>query len=1245
MSKFSHNLLEPFSSCSTFVDVLRYRSLTQQNRNAFTFLLNGEIPQATLNYQELDRRSRRVAAQLQALGLTGERALLLYPAGLDFLIAFCGCLYAGVVAVTAYPPRNQRNTPRIKAIAIDAQAAIALTTTEILPTVQPLMADKTELKSLQWLTTDNLDEGIEDTWQEPVINPETLAFLQYTSGSTGTPKGVMISHGNLIHNAATTYQFMEYSAASKVVTWLPMYHDMGLIGGILQPLYGGFPCMLMPPTSFLQRPYRWLQAISQNQATSSGGPNFAYELCTQKITPEQKATLDLSSWSVAFNGAEPIRHDTLERFAAAFAECGFRKEAFYPCYGMAEATLMISGVSKHQAPLIANIDKLALAKNQVIHSDVTNSNTQTFVSCGRVVPQQQVKIVNPDTLCPCPADCVGEIWVSGPSVGQGYWQRPQETKATFQSYLSDPDKDPFMRTGDLGFMQDGELFITGRAKDLIILRGRNLYPQDLEYASEHSHPALRIGGNVAAFTIEKEQEEKLVIVQELEFRQQPEVEEVAAAIREAIASEFEVQVYAVVLTRPGKIPKTSSGKIQRRACKAAFLAENLAVYGHSILSEYSYSQINLAPLINREAMMGLPKAEQNSLLTTWLQQQVAAILKISLTQINTQQPLLALGIDSLTAFELKNAIADQLHITVAVEDLFAGATVEQLTSQILHQWELQPETEIVSIPPAPVQVSYPLSAAQKRLWFLQQVEPDNFAYNIAASIQLTGKLNLAALTDSLNTLMQRHQILRTAFISSDNQPAQVIREVQLTVPVVDFTHIASTEQPDQVQKQAIEQAQQPFNLSQAPLLRVLLLRLGEQEHTLLLTIHHIIADGWSMGVLLHELAVLYTANCQKQPCSLTPLAIQYQDFAVWQQQWLTTLQKQLNYWMQQLTGELPILELPTNRPRPAVQSNHGARLEFTLSQSLSKELKKLSQQENVTLFMLLLAGFKTLLYRYTRQTDILVGTPLAGRPTVNTEKLLGCFINTLVLRTDLSDNPRFRELLAQVRQVALGAYNHQDLPFESLLEALKPTRNLSHTPIFQVSFVLQNAPIMSTWELPELRLQPVEVDNGTAKLDLTLYMVDTEQGLVGSFEYNTDLFDAETISQMGGHLQTLLTGIVDNPDKHLEDLPLLTIAEEQKIFQHGQKPQTEYPQNLCIHQLFEEWVARTPEAIALVYNQQSLTYQQLNQRAQELGQYLQQLGVTSEVRVGICLDRSLDLMVAILGVLKAGGAYVPLDPN
>ncbi|HBE34260.1 MAG TPA: hypothetical protein DD990_23945, partial [Cyanobacteria bacterium UBA11368] len=588
--------------CATLVELLRHRAQAQPEQTAYIFLQDKETEFLRLTYQQLDAKAKAIATILQSKGLSGERALLLYPPGLDYLAAFFGCLYAGVVAVPAYPPRNQRNTPRIQAVVKDATAAQALCTTTILSKVQSLL----NLGQLQWLTTDIIPDEIEENWQAPLVKSDTLAFLQYTSGSTGTPKGVMLSHGNLMHNAAMTYQVMEHSPSSKFVSWLPVYHDMGLIGGILQPLYGGFPCILMSPASFLQSPYRWLKAISDYGGTTSGAPNFAYDLCVQKITPEQRKTLDLSTWSVAFNGAEPVRSDTLERFSTAFAECGFRREAFYPCYGMAEATLMVSGVLKKAIPAIKTVRVEELESDRVVDALMENQNVRSLVSCGKSIPEQQIAIVNPQTLTRCLPDQVGEIWVSGPSIGGGYWQRIEETNQTFGAYISDTGEGPFLRTGDLGFLDNGELFITGRAKDLIIIRGRNLYPQDIELTAERSHAALRSHSG-AAFAVEidnrllqktssltgkmpipqefleKSNEERLVIVQELEFRAKPNVEEITAAIRSAIAQEYEVQVYGVILVKPGSIPKTSSGKIQRLGTKAAFLAGELEVIGSSIL--------------------------------------------------------------------------------------------------------------------------------------------------------------------------------------------------------------------------------------------------------------------------------------------------------------------------------------------------------------------------------------------------------------------------------------------------------------------------------------------------------------------------------------------------------------------------------------------------------------------------------------------------------------------------------------
>ena len=577
MSNGFIDLSDMRSEVLTLVGLLGYRAQNQPDQIAYTFL-DGETEADRITYQELDRQARAIASQLQSLNATGSRALLLYPPGLEFIAAFFGCLYAGVVAVPAYPPRRNQNMSRLQAILASSQATLALTTTPLFSYIESRFTEEPALAQLRWLTTDNIARDQTAAWQQPDVNPDTLAFLQYTSGSTGTPKGVMVSHGNLLHNCALIHKSFADTPNSRGVSWLPPYHDMGLIGGVLQPLYVGAPMVLMSAIMFIQKPLRWLQAISQYQATTSGGPNFAYDLCIDKITPEQRASLDLSSWEVAFTGAEPVRAETLEQFAATFADCGFRREAFHPCYGMAETTLIVSGGLRNAAPVIRQVDGIALERNQVVTATGKQEITRTIVGCGQNLLDQKVAIADPQSLTLRPPNQVGEIWVSGASVAQGYWQRPEETEQTFHAYLADTGDGPFLRTGDLGFLQDGELFITGRMKDVIIIRGQNHYPQDIELTVEKSHPALRVGCG-AAFAVEVKGKERLVIVQEVErsYLRKLNVNEVVDSISKAVAAQHALQVYATVLVKTSSIPKTSSGKIQRHACRSGFLTGTLNV--------------------------------------------------------------------------------------------------------------------------------------------------------------------------------------------------------------------------------------------------------------------------------------------------------------------------------------------------------------------------------------------------------------------------------------------------------------------------------------------------------------------------------------------------------------------------------------------------------------------------------------------------------------------------------------------
>ncbi|MEA5504348.1 amino acid adenylation domain-containing protein [Halotia wernerae UHCC 0503] len=540
---------------------------------------------------------------------------------------------------------------------------------------------------------------------------------------------------------------------------------------------------------------------------------------------------------------------------------------------------------------------------------------------------------------------------------------------------------------------------------------------------------------------------------------------------------------------------------------------------------------------------------------------------------------------------------------------------------------------------------FPTSFAQQRLWFLHQLEPNSSVYNLPYGLRISGNLKVEALQQAFETIVNRHEILRTTFTTVDGNPMQVIAKSRpIVILVVNLSEWSQVDRAAQVQRLITKEAEYPFDLAHDSLLRVTLIQLGDKEYLLLLTLHHIIFDGWSIGVFIGELTALYKAFSTGTASLLPELPIQYADYAIWQREWLQemALKTRLDYWKQQLAGSLPVLELPTDHPRLAVQNFQGATESFSLSSDLSQALKQISQQAGITLFMTLLAAFKTLLYRYTGEGDIIVGSPTANRNRPEIEGLIGFFVNTLVLRTYLGDNPSFRQLLLRVQKVTSGAFDHQDLPFEKLVEEMQAERSLSHTPLFQVMFVLQNAP-MPPLELPELILNPVMVDSKTTKVDLSLSMTDTPQGLMGNLEYNTDLFEAATINRMVGHFQTMLESIVVNPDQSLSDLPILTESERQTLLVKWNSTKTENLQDLCIHELFETQVEQTPDAVAVVFGEQQLTYRELNAKANQLARYLYSLGVRPEVLVGICVERSLLMIIGLLGILKAGGAYVPLD--
>ena len=1241
---------------ATIVDVLRLRAETQRDEIAYRFLADGEEERDTLTYGELYRRARQVAGELQKQSAVGQRALLLDSSEADYIVAFCGCLCAGVIAVPIYAPRvNKKGNARVESVVADAQPSVVLTTGAGSPAVRDVVAASAG-EQVKWIDTNALPVDGDELWTPPAVSGTDIAFLQYTSGSTAAPKGVMVSHANILHNERMIQNAFDTTPGSVIVGWLPLYHDMGLIGNVLQPLFAGVPCILMSPVAFLQRPLRWLQAISRYQATTSGGPNFAYELCMRKIRPEDRAGLDLSSWRVAFNGAEPVRLETVNRFAAQFADCGFRRAAFVPCYGLAEATLFVSGGLDPNGVTAVNYGVNGDAKNggSGNGAKISRKQDKLLVACGRPPGEQTVRIVSPDSLRQCSAGDVGEIWISGPSVAQGYWRKAKETEETFNARIPEIDEGPFLRTGDLGFLKDGHLFITGRLKDLLIIRGQNYYPQDIELTVEQSHPILQPGSG-AAFSVEIEGEERLVVVQEVVVRKDPEsivqsdLDELDALIKlisRNIVAGHELQAFAIVLIRRGTIPKTSSGKIRRHACRDAFLNRELYV-----LREW-HERKQIEPVLPKPSNAELDGHVPYGL-ASWVAQEIARIQGIDQERVDLNQPFAAYGLDSLAAIEFAHKLQTEFHVEVEVSEFFSDSTITEIiqrATDTIGKRVSKRETE----QPA----RYPLSYGQRALWFVHQTAPESAAYNIARVIRIATRLDVDALRLAFQALVDRHPCLRTIVVETAGEPVQQVAEkVEVSFEYCDARDWSQVE----LEKALVQQSQRPFTLTLGPLFRTVLFARSEKEYLLHVAVHHMVADYWSLTLLLDEIGKLYQAYANKVEIHLLPSEYSYADYVEWQREQLSgpAGERLRDYWKNELAGELPPLSLPADHARPPIQTFRGASFPFSLDARLTEALKRLGEEQQATLFTTLLAAFQVLLYRLTSQKQVIVGCPIAGRSRAEFANTAGYFVNAVPLRADFQQRQTFTEFLSQVRDRVSKAFAHELYPFSLMVEQLGIARDPAVPPIFQsafdflqtygshsedfVRFALGQPQAQVT--LGGLQLEHVAVEQQTAPFDLTLTVGEGPDGLMGSWNYSSDLFERDTIARWAESFSVLLEGIVSNPEISVSQLPILSASEYGTLVREWNDTVASYGGSECIHELFEVQARKTPQAVAVLCEGQLLTYQELNRRANQLAHYLRQLGVGPEALVGVYLERSLEMVVALLGVLKAGGAYVPIDPS
>ncbi len=1016
------------------------------------------------------------------------------------------------------------------------------------------------------------------------VTGENLAYVIYTSGSTGIPKGVLIEHHAIANHCQNMVEYYQLNSSDRILQFASLSFDVSL-EQILSTLAVGATLILVDAK--LLTPWELHQKLIDCGLTVVDIPPVYLTQWLQSLEENNFAT-SINKLRLVIYGGEELPAESLK----TWQNSPLKRIGLINAYGLTETTIT--------------------AITFAVPQENTPIESYTNIPIGRPLPNRKVYILDYQKNL-VPIGVAGELYIGGEGLARGYLNRPE---LTADKFISNPfDNSILYKTGDLAcYLPDGNIEFLGRVDNQVKIRGFRIELGEIE-AVLNQHPTVR---ETKVITREDIPGDQRLFAYIIPTSKEHSTSEISHQLRQSLQKNLPDYMIPAAFVVLEAFPLTTNGKIDYRALPAPDFSGSVKNY--------------VAPRSPTEEIIA----------NIWSQ-----VIKVE--KIGIYDNFFELGGHSLLVTQVISHIRQTFKLEIPLRLLFECPTIAQLSSQIGKNNSLP----VPEIEPRKQSKNLPLSFAQQRLWFIDQLDANSTAYNMPSILRILGSLNISALEKSINQIIQRHEILRTNVISIDGQPIQVItNNIDFNLPIIDLQFLPDEQRAAETEIITNQEAQQPFYLAEDSLFRVKVLRLNPTEHLLLFNFHHIIFDGWSDHVFRGELAALYQAFSIDNPSlrdpiqtPLSPLPIQYADFALWQRHWLTgsILESQLSYWKQHLGSQLPFLELPTDKPRPSIQTFHGRRESFLISSSLTQSLKTLSQQEGTTLFMTMLAVFYVLLYRYSGQQDIVVGTPIAGRHRLETESLIGFFVNTLCLRIQMEGNPSFVELLKRVREISLGAYDHQDMPFEKLVEELQPERDLSRSPIFQVMFILQNTP-KSDLELPGLTLNFLETDSPGAKFDLTLSLTETEDHLIGNWTYNTDLFDSSTIARMTGHFQTLLAGIVANPSNQIAQLPLLTATERQQMLVELNNTYSEYPQDTCIHHLFESVALQTPNTVAVVFETQKLTYQELNCRANQLAYYLQQLGVGPEVTVGIAVERSLEMIVGVLGIFKAGGAYVPLDP-
>ena len=1161
---------------------------------AYTFV-DERWSEDVLTVGALDRRARRMAAALQSTTPEGARVLLLLPPGRAYLEALLACFYAARIAVPAYPPRAGRGPERLLAIVESATPRLAIASSENVERCRTTLS----AAGVAVVASEELDAS-DASWRRPSIAAGDVALLQYTSGSTATPRGVRVTHGCFVANLAHILRTFRATPSTRGVFWLPPYHDMGLVGGLLSPLAGDFHNTLLSPFMFLRRPRVWLEAIDRYRGTVSGAPNFAYELCLRKIAPAERVGLDLTSWTCAFSGAEPVRAETMEAFAKGFAGCGFRAEAFMACYGLAEATLLVTA----RFSAWTSDGRLASSLERSREGDGGPLRGTRLVSCGSPPEGVEVLVVDPVARAPVQNSELGEIWVSGPNVADGYFAADDETRIMFGATLAGGDGRRFLRTGDLGFLQDGELYVAGRQKDLVILRGRNVHPSDVEQTAERVHPTVRPGGG-AAFGVDDGREERLVLVQEVERVVDQDLVGLARAIAVAIAAEHDVAPLATVLVRSTTLPRTSSGKIQRHACRAAFAAGTLVI----LHDERAPSMVDEEPVVEAS---GDPAVA----LVTWLAQR----LSTKPESIDRDAPVLSLGLDSLASVELAS-FCDRFGLaSIDPADIMRGASVNDVLRQLTRTTPAPTRGVVLSAEESPA-----LSHGQLRFWLLDRRFGGIPHANLAAAFWLRGPIDAERLAAALAVVVDRHEVLRSGWSSGASPIVRRCDPPEL--------HVEDIPTPAGIAPRGRAFARVPFDLRREPPLRMALLRTGSEKSLLVIVVHHAAFDGASASIFARELSVAYAGG------ALGPTPPPYRAFATRERMLMDSgdLESALVRARAAMAARTMARFPPDHPEADTHRSLAGATVGFELPGVLVAKIRSVARARRTTPFVVLLAAFGFLLGRASGKRNVTVAFPVSTRPrdAVNT---IGFFVNTTAVTFAVGEAMPFAVLVDAVRRSVVAAYEDRLVPLDVALKGAAH-RDVSESTPFPVCFSYQpfRGDAVRAFELPGVAIVEEPLASGNSTFELTLEIEEVAGGLSGAVEYATDLYGPDTIAEV-------IRRYIEILEHGVDELTRIDVSDVRPGSQLA-TPTGPVLHSADVLAAFHRRSVDTPEVVAVRHGEHRCTYGRLSERVTTLAAWLDRLDVGPEIVVAIAASPSVERVVVALAVLEAGGALLPIDPT